>query len=46
MYQLINNENIDIIFDEVIDVTLETKNNLKKIIALGLAKKAKLYANH
>ena len=25
MYQLINNENIDIIFDEVIDIIIETK---------------------
>ena len=30
MYQLINNENIDIIFDEVIDIIIETKNNLKE----------------
>ena len=42
MYQLINNENIDIIFDEVIDVTLETKNNLKRINSVRLSEKGKI----
>ncbi len=42
MYQLINNENIDIIFDEVIDIIIETKNNLKKISGVRLKEKGKI----